>query len=315
MPFYSFRDHGVAGFGRVAYNITPYNKLIRLATIRLEGSQFGAPGNQNYHAAKAGLDVYFKSSNRANALNNKIYGNYIAATDLHKIDLSEKAMLSSFLQLGYVLERSRIINPFILLIALESNRSYQKISTEFNYRYSYYGKTSGLDMRFFAGIMLKNSPETPFYRFAPGGRGGRELYLYQGTYPDRFTIFPNSFFSRQMTISEGGLVSPLNDTIGYSNWLISASFTSNFPGRAGRMPVKPFVNILLNDHGNGTRNNSPIFYEAGLKAGIWDFFEIYVPLFVSENISSVTGSVKDKIRIVLNLESFYQIKRIGWKGS
>jgi hypothetical protein len=102
-----------------------------------------------------------------------------------------------------------------------------------------------------------------------------------------------------MDLSEGGLVSPVNDSLGYNNWLVSLSFASNLPGRLCRIPVKPFVNFLLNDH---------IYYEAGLKAGIWKVFEIYVPLFVSENIRSVRGSIKDRIRFVLNMDSLYRLK-------
>ena len=206
-----------------------------------------------------------------------------------------------------MLERKGLINPFSLLAAFESGKSYQKTSVELNYRYSYYGKKNGLDIRLFAGTMLKNSPAAPFYALAEGGRGGREQYLFQGTYPDRFTVFPATFLSRQMTISEGGLVSPVNDSLGYSNWLISASFTSSLPGKAGRMPVKPFINFLINDHGNGTGHNSPFFWEAGLKAGIWNVFEIYVPLMVSDNIGSITGSVRDRIRFTFKVDSFFRV--------
>ena len=53
MPFYSFNGPKLAGFGRIAFNITPYDKLIRMATFSLEGTQFGAPGNQNYHKVKS----------------------------------------------------------------------------------------------------------------------------------------------------------------------------------------------------------------------------------------------------------------------
>jgi hypothetical protein len=199
------------------------------------------------------------------------------------------------------------VNPFNILGSLECNKSYQKASVDFNYKYSYYGKSKGLDIRLFAGTMLKNTTDVPFYAFSPAGRGGREEYLYQGMYPDRFRVFPETFWSRQMTLSEGGLVSPVNDSIGYSRWLISLSLSSNLPGKAGRMPVKPFFNFLLNDHGIGNGHNSPFFYEAGFKAGLWNVFEIYIPLLVSENIGSINGSIKGRIRIVLNLDSFSQV--------
>ncbi len=105
-----------------------------------------------------------------------------------------------------------------------------------------------------------------------------------------------------MSLSEGGLVSPVNNNMGYSRWLFSLSLTSSLPGPDLWIPVKPFVNILLNDHGAGGTYRSPLFFEAGFKAGLWNFFEIYIPLLVSDNIESMTGSYKDRIRFVFKLD-------------
>jgi len=309
MPFYAFNNSALAGIGKVAYNILPYEKIIRKATFSLEASQFGAPLNQNYHSVKGGLNLWFRNKKMNNLLTQRVYGNYITATDLYKIELEQKATMNSFLQFGYQLDKGSIINPFNLLTAIESGPSYLKTSLEFNYRVSYYGKKKGLDMRLFAGTMLKNNPDIPFYSLSSSGRSGREQYLYDGTFPDRFSVFPTSFWSRQMSFTEGGLVSPVNEMLGYSRWLISLSLSSSLPGKANKIPIKPFVNFLLNDHHHlPTGGNSQFFYEAGLKAGIWNFFEIYFPVIVSGNIESVTGSFKDRIRLVFNLNSFSQVK-------
>jgi hypothetical protein len=308
MPFVSFKNGELAGFGKVAYNITPFENFIRKATISLEGTQFGAPGNQYYQKARAGLSLYFRNYKANSPLSQMVYGNYITASNLYQIQLQEKAAMSSFLQFGYQLEKSAIINPFRLLVSSESSQSFLKTSMELNYRLSYYGKKKGLDIRMFAGTMLKNNPDVPFYSLSASGRSGSEQYLYEGTYPDRFSDFPTTLWSRQMSFSEGGLVSPVNNQLGYSQWLVSLSFTSSLPGKTNRLPVKPFVNFLLNDHGNGSGNNSPIFYEAGLKAGLWNFLEIYIPIVVSENIESITGSFKDRIRLVFSLNAINQVK-------
>ncbi len=308
IPFYSFKNPGLAGFGRIAFNITPYDKLIRMTTISFEATQFSAPGNQNYHKVRAGLDLYFRASQSNNHVYQKVYGNYIAASDLFQIELPVKAIMRSYMQVGYMLEKTGIINPFALSAFFESNSLYHKASAEFNYRFSYFGKSNGLDIRLFAGKMLKDGSTAQFYALSPSGRSGRELYLYQGTYPDRFVVFSETFWSRQMTLTEGELVSPVNDSLGFSNWLISLSFTSNLPWKANRIPVKPFFNFLLNDHDAGKDHDSPFFYEAGLKAGIWNIFEIYVPLLVSGNISSICGPFKKRIRIVLKLDSFQKVK-------
>jgi hypothetical protein len=308
MPFYSFGKPSLAGYGRILFNFTPYNNFIRMATIKLEATQFGAPGNQNYHLMMTGLDLFFRNKKVNNPLLQKVYGTYTRASDLYKINLSEKADMSSYLQFGYILENAGMVNPFNLTAAYESGKSFQKTSVEINYNFSYYGKDQGLNIRMFTGTMLKYSSEVPFYAFSASGRSGRELYLYQGTFPDRFSVFPKTFWSRQMTLSEGGLVSPVNDSLGFSHWLIAVSFSSNLPGKAGRMPVKPFINLLLNDHGLSNGHNSPFFYEVGLKAGIWNFFEIYIPLLVSRNIGSISSSIKERIRIVLTLDSFNKLK-------
>ncbi|MHB9055954.1 MAG: M1 family metallopeptidase [Paludibacteraceae bacterium] len=302
MPFYSFNQSKLAGFGRIAYNITPYNNLIRMATISLQGTRFGAPVNKDFGKILAGLDIHFRKNNSANPIQHSIYGRFVLASDLYSIVNEEKASMNRYVQLGYNLEKSSMVNPYKLLVSLEAGTSFSKTAVDFDYTQSYSGKDNGLKIHFFAGAMLKNTASIGFYSLAPAGRSGRELYLYDGTYPNRFGVFPASIWSRQMTFSEGGLVSPVNQTLGYSQWLLSVSLSSSLPGILSKTGIKPFVNVLLNDHGLSTGYNSPVFMEAGLKAGIMNNFEIYVPLLVSKNIQSITGPVKDRIRFVLNLD-------------
>jgi len=302
IPFYTFRNPSLTGYGKISINETPYNNFIRLATLSLEGSRFGAPGNQAYQNMKVGLDIYLRPDKMINPVSQKVFGYYIAASDLPQVELLTKAKIRSYLQFGYLMERTGIINPFNMMVSFESGRSFQKASLELNYKYSYYGMNNGLEIRIFTGTMLKNDPADPLYAYSASGRGGREQYLFQGLYPDRFSKFPKTFWSRQMTLSEGGLVTPVNDSLGYSRWICSLSLTSSLPGKASRIPIKPFINLLLNDHGSATNYKSPLFFEAGLKAGFWNFFEIYFPLLVTDNIDAITGSFKNRIRFVFRLD-------------
>ncbi|MCA1757859.1 MAG: M1 family metallopeptidase [Bacteroidales bacterium] len=314
IPFYAFGNNDLAGLGRVAYNITPYDKFVRLAQIYLEGTRYGAPGNQNYQKVVTGADLYFRNRNMSNPFSQKVFGNYTAASSLYQIELQEKAKMNSWIQFGYRFERHSSINPFTLQAEFESGQSYQKTSVELNYRLSYYKQDNGLDIRLFAGTMMKEDSEIPFYSFSPGGRSGREVYLFEGTYPDRFAVFPTSLWSRQMNLSEGALVSPVNDSLGYSRWLVSLSFTSSMPGKISQLPVKPFANLLLNDKAYSSVNDSPIFFEAGLKIEIRNILEVYVPLLVSKNIETAGGSFKNRIRFVFSLDSFSSLKMISKGG-
>lgn len=302
LPFYTFRNSGFTGYGKILFNKPIYNSFIRLATLTLEGSQFGTPGNYNYRSTKIGFDINFRFAEMINPIFRKAFAYYIAASDLRQIDLLLEAKVNSYLKLGYQIERTGIINPFNMTLSSESGKSYQKTSLEFSYKYNYYGLKNGLEMRIFTGMMLKNDGESPFYSIAASGRNGSELYFYDGLYPDRFNELTSSFWSRQMTLSEGGLTAPVNDSLGYSRWLCSVSLASTLPGKASKIPVKPFVNLLLNEHWTGQGNKSPFFFEAGFKAGIWDFFEVYFPVIVSGNIESMTGSFKNRIRFIFRLD-------------
>jgi len=302
IPLYTFSNQGFSGYGKISFNITPFDSFIRLATFSLEGEQFGAPGNQNYRKASIGSDLYFRSGRMVNRISHKVFGYYITASDLPLILQDKEAKMRSYVQAGYQLDKSSIINPYSMSIGFETGKSFVKTSLEINHKLSYNGKNSGLESRFFAGAMLKNGNADPLYGISAGGRSGRELYLYQGIYPDRFGEFPNTLGSRQMTLSEGGLVTPVNDILGYSRWVCSLSLTSSLPGKVSVIPVKPFVNLLLNDHGTGINNKSLLFFEAGFKTGIWNLFEIYFPLLVSDNINSIAGSFKNRIRFVFRLD-------------
>jgi hypothetical protein len=86
-----FGNNDLAGFGRVSYHITPFEKFIRKATISLEGTQYGAPGNQNYQRVKTGLDIYFRNKKANSSLTQKVFGYYFAASSLYQIEHRTKS--------------------------------------------------------------------------------------------------------------------------------------------------------------------------------------------------------------------------------
>ena len=301
MPFFTLKKAGLTGYGKISLNTIPYNSFIRMTSVSVEGVQFGAPGTQNFRKVKFGLDVWLKPGTPSRGIDQKVFGYYTLASDLKQIEAMVPAEMLSYVQFGYNIQRNGSVNPFNLGVLFETGDSYQKTSLDLKYKLSYYGKKSGFETRFYIGTMLLNNPADPFYTFSAAGRTGTEEYLYQNVFPDRFSKFPDTFFSRQMTMLEGGLASHVSDSLGYSRWLTSVTFSSGLPGKASIIPVKPFVTVLLNDHGLGT-DNPELFLEAGIKAGIWDVFEIYFPFFVSHNIDIVAPTMKERIRFTLKLD-------------
>jgi hypothetical protein len=62
--------------------------------------------------------------------------------------------------------------------------------------------------------------------------------------------------------------------------------------------------MLMSNYSEELPEELPLFYEAGFKAGIWNFFEVYFPLIVSENMKSQAGTQKERIRFVFKLDIF-----------
>ena len=299
MPFYSFDHSSVVGFGRMSYTFAPFNQPIQQAKFTLEGTRFGSPGALHYYKVGAGVELHFRSYN-SQYIKQQVFGRYVLASDLMQVLQKEKAGMNGTVQLGYRLKRIGWVNPFNTLLTLEAGRDYQKVGADIQYLHSYNGKGNGMEIRFFAGGWLSKNTSNSFYALAPSGRNGRDNYLYDGMYPDRFATLSESVWSKQMTITEGGLVSPINSSLGYSKWLVSLSLSSSLPGKASKLGIKPFVDVLLNDHGMAGADNSLLFVEAGLKVGVWNFVEIYCPLLVTNNIRTVNKTVKERVRIVLN---------------
>ena len=38
LPFYTFRNHGLTGYGKISFNKIPYDNFIRMASLTLEGN-------------------------------------------------------------------------------------------------------------------------------------------------------------------------------------------------------------------------------------------------------------------------------------
>jgi hypothetical protein len=104
-----------------------------------------------------------------------------------------------------------------------------------------------------------------------------------------------------MSLSEGSLVSPVNDTLGFSKVMFSFSAASNLPGFLSALPFRPFFNLSV--AGNRAAIKQPsILYEAGLIAGIRNFFELYIPVQVSPYINN-NLAFRERIRFVLTLNT------------
>lgn len=307
LPFIALDDQSLTGFARMTINAVPPGDLIRLMSFTAEAERYGAPGPQKYKIASAGTDIHLRMNDRVNQVDKKISVFYTIASDLLHIESITPAKMRSFIRAGYTETRNSIVDPYNAGLWLEAGERHRKISFELNYKYSYYGRRNGLDMRIFTGYMIQNDPATPYYSLSPDARNGTELYFYDGEYIDRFRKSPSNVFSRQVSLIEGGFVSNVSDSLQYSKWLCTFSASSSLPGIFSRLPIRPFVNLLLNDHGYNSAGPA-LFFETGLKAGIMDVIEIWFPFFVTDKTEQLAGPFRQRIRFTFSLDKLSLFK-------
>ncbi len=137
IPLYSYNNSSLAGYGKLSYNITPYNNFIQLAKVSVEGTRFGSPGNHNFQKLTTGVNLFFRPIMTIDPIRQSIYGRFTLASDLIQIENAMPAKMKPYLQLGYNYENISLVNPYKLLVSFESGEFFQKASLEYNYKLSY----------------------------------------------------------------------------------------------------------------------------------------------------------------------------------
>ena len=308
LPFYSFKISAITGYANFNLSLLP-RKPGSKVNVRVEASRFGAPGAQNYHRLNLGFEyrlipdmLFYKNSFRY----------FISAaylSDIQQIIQRDKADWIPLISAGIEILKHSTLHPYNVLMAAEGNNFFAKASLTSNFRYSYYGKNRGLDVRFFGGVRLHLDSDKPVFGLSPSARSGSELYTFDGTYFDRFSDFGDSFFSRQTSITEGGIISSSNFMAVNPMWLVSVTLSSNLPWNLNLLNIKPFATMVLMEK-RGQKNTSSLLAEVGLKTGIAAFFEIYVPLILTHNLHEFSPKIKDRIRFTLNLDFLSKIGEV-----
>ncbi|HLN22155.1 MAG TPA: M1 family metallopeptidase [Bacteroidales bacterium] len=303
MPFLTFKDPGFSGRGMIRYTYLPYNAAIRKMSLTLEGSSFGFYKCINYTYFRSSIDLFFRERNMTNAVSKQLNLNFINTSDITRLEPGQEAGSKSFITGSFSAGKQSLVNPWNIRLSAEGGSTFGKILFQVNYRLSYYGSDNGLDLRFLTGGMIKSDPSVPMYSMAPSSRNGSQLYLFEGDFPDRFSKDGSSFWSRQILTREGGITTAINDSSGYSPFLVSISAKTTMPFIGSRLPVRPFANIVYQ-----SKASENFHWEAGLSAGIPGFLEFFIPLLASRDINSYYPHVKDRIRFILTLESFYKLR-------
>jgi hypothetical protein len=322
-PLWDFENSELAGAFSIAHHVYPEKGFADRVTVSFSGKSFGYLSDitfpnypeqsydlLSYHKLDPGITISMRKrvakstvDQQFNFRNIHIWQEEIIYTETggSYIPSKETAHLY-FNAFSYQLKNSRTLDPFSLNVAIENAANHTKSSVEFIYKFSYPRYGRGLQTRIFAGTFLNNDEPQRNYNFRMSGWDGSDDYRYDEYYFGRNET--EGLWSRQFLIRDGGFIVPT--AVGQTDsWLAAINIHADLPIP---FPVKVFLDIGTYD---GIKEVFPdigntFMYDGGicLSAG-YDLFEIYVPLFVSDDIQSNLDAndikLKETIRFVLNI--------------
>lgn len=320
-PMWSFKSNSLVGNADIGYIFKPKNTSIASIKIGADARKYNYlfAGKENeYSRISPKIEINFKDIVSRNIqtrmeirhyfINQGVYLLYPGLNgDIHKTTQINHQL--SRVHLDF--EKNHKIHPHKLAFDLQFDKSVLKASLEYNYTY-FYAKKSTFEYRIFGGQIFNNNYNiVPNYQFRADGLStsyaGSNDYLFDHTLVGRSES--SGLWSHQMYIHEGGFKT--STPLGVSNWIISLNASVAIP----KAPIiRIFASIATYDKAKRQLSNEGSFiYEAGFQLRfIKDIFEIYVPVFISQDLRMVNElnnrKYSDRIRFVLNLEALNPFK-------
>ncbi len=191
----------------------------------------------------------------------------------------------------YTYSNPNLIDHFTGQLDFELSSNFTKLSTEIEYRKLFLNNRQ-LNLRLFAGAFLSNQnlPGDDFFSFALDRPTD---YLFDYNYYGRSE--DSGLFSQQLIIAEGGFKSQLEPAFA-DNWIATINASTNIwkwillYGDVG----------LVNNRGQGTT----AVFDSGIRMNlVFDYFEIYFPLYSSLGWEPGLGNYDQRIRFIVTLSA------------
>lgn len=336
-PMFAFQTKTPVGFAELNFNFYP-KRAVRLVTLGVKAKSFAydfydagflnaQQGTSyknlylHYYRISPYLELNLRNRRATSPLSQVItYQNNNLITD--SIDwktlisgssptpfrrADKKTVFSFVNQLDYLLNNSRVIDPYSLHLQLQHTASMAKASATFHYRVTLTNRYA-FDFRLFAGAFLAGSQnERSYYAFRAAGYNGWHDYAFDYYYMARNERSGLGFM--QFTERDGALKvwTPLGQT---SEWLLALNIKSP---RLFVLPVRLFADIAACDR--RALLNDQVLWDAGLNLVIAkDLIDVYVPLFYSADIKNTLELNKvdflHSIRFTLNIHKLVPKKII-----
>lgn len=313
LPMYGFDTKDLTGIAGLGYNFYPQEKFNRIR-LSVEAQQFSYNESFDrilaYQKLSPKIEFYFKPENARSSLSQKFtYRNIMIREERIFNPLTEFRITSSidqstlsvknfpafyFNDLNYSLANKRSIDPYSFNINLQQHSKFLKAALEAIYKINYPRSKRGIEIRGFAGKFIYKRALTSS-RFGFGMNGNTD-YTYDHLFLGRNVN--GGILNHQFAMNDGGFKNqtlvPLS-----KNWLVAVNLKIESPYR---------VIGLYADAGYASKYTG-VVYDGGVYLSLVPgIFEIYLPLFMKDNLNQLT--YVQKIRFVLNLNEIKPFESI-----
>jgi Peptidase family M1 domain len=335
-PLFGTKSNNINGIARASYNWYLQGK-IKKAEAGLSAAAFNIDealiGNEKF---KLGfrkiapfLKINFSNSNIYSKLNSYIqykffFINEDGLTFKQQVNgpdtlntIQKKRVSRTLQQLQFVMENTRVLYPYKVLLQFEQGKDFFRPAFTGNYFFNYANREGGINVRGFAGGFIYTTEKTTNKQFSTDryhlnltAANGYEDYTYTNYFIGRNKF--DGFASQQLMMRDGGFkvrTDLLSDKVGKTDrWLAAINLTTDIPKKANplaalpiKIPLKLFADIGTVAEGwdKNTALNR-ILFDAGLQISfLKETINIYMPLFYSSEF-------KDYINATLTEKKFWK---------
>lgn len=337
-PMYSFGSKDWVGTGVMAYTFFPKIAVYRL-NLGIEGKSFhdntsslniAQPLFTRYIKVAPFLSAELKPAYPRSKVRNHLLLKYYHILQQsfeytrHPVDSLFRPNISayrstSYLQVNWLHQNKRILNPFSYQWDAHGNASFIKLSFTGNLKVDYHLNNKALYVRLFAGKFfdLNNSRDAFLLRnqYLTSTSTAANDYLFNETYFARNE--QDGWLAQQIAPQEGGMkirTAFLANPIGINNqWLTALNFRSDLPIKS-TIKLQLFLDVA--GYHNADQLNpsgAKVIYTAGAELHLFsDLLCIYAPMILSKDLKDYTKSNYSTNRFLQTMSFSLNLKKINW---
>ena len=298
-PYFSSGTGQLAGSGGISYSFQPANSFYRSLDFGVSTSHFHYDFDLTYRKIGAYVGMNFAKNPRTDIGRSLAFSYNYLDKELAPLKAQSEYGKYNLWNLGYGFSDRTLIHEKSYSANFQWMEDFQKISSEFSYRWEY-AKDKKLSMRVFGGYFLTNTTKNNLFNY-----GISRVSNYAFSYGLLGQSATSGLFAQQLIIAEGGFKSYLGTTA--NKWITSVNVDSH---------VWRWFNMYADAGVYKNKNKSAEFiWDSGIKVKVIpDFLEVYFPVQSSLGFEPSFKDYGKRIRftLVLNFNAITSYFRRGW---